>query len=279
MQRVLRNTAATIGATFTVDNVGTDPVPDSATVTVAREDGTTLIASTAAIAGASGLFTYTLTPTHTAQLDVLKATWTATLSGYAQSLETFVEVVGGYLCTIADIDAQLSKGGTASDYTYTQKTAARTAATAAFETEAGVAFAPRYKRVKLDGVSGADALLPVPMVRSLTSVTQDDTALTVADLELYETGVVYNSAGWTSGRRNVEIKMEWGYQTPPPDVSRAIAILAASLLKDGPFDDRGYGVTDEGGAVRLLTAGISGASFSIPEVQAALDRHSFYAVG
>jgi hypothetical protein len=45
------------------------------------------------------------------------------------------------------------------------------------------------------------------------------------------------------------------------------------MLVDGPWDDRGYGVVDEGGFARLLTAGVSGASFSIPEVQAALIRH------
>lgn len=281
MQQILRNTGASISVTVYVDNVATDPSPDTANVTVTREDGTTLVASTAAVPGGAGVFSFNLTPTHTASLDVLKATWTYTRAGNVESLETYHEVVGGFVCSLAQIDEHLNKGGTASIYSLAAKQAARDVATEAFENECGVAFTPRYGRTSADGNNLTDLFLPDPKVSSVTSATVDGTALTVgelADLGVYGNGSLYNITGWTAGRRNVVVKYVHGYTTPPADVSRAVALIAASVLKDGPFDDRGYGVTDEGGAVRLLTAGVSGASFSIPEVESALQRHRYLSV-
>ena len=282
MQKILRNTGAAISVTVYVDGTATDPSPDSATIKVEREDGTTLVAAgTGTTNSGTGVFTYNLSPAHTASLDILKATWSYTRSGNAEQLVTYHEVVGGFVCSLAQIDNALNKGGTAASYSLADKQAARDVATEAFEQACGVAFTPRYGRTKVDGTSTTDLFMSEPRVLSVTSATVSDTALTeseLADLEVYEWGTLYNPLSWASGRRNVELKFEHGFREPPADVSRAVAILAASVLKDGPFDDRGYGVTDEGGAVRLLTAGVSGASFSIPEVQSALARHRYVVV-
>lgn len=276
MDWIIRGTAATIAITFYIDGVATDPAPDSATVQVLREDGTVLVATTTAPEGdGNGEFTYTLTPSHTALLDRLTARWTATVGGYAQTLETHVEIVGAHVCSLADIATALNKGGQASSYSSELKQAARTAATEAFEREARVAFTPRYARETLDGNGLTDLLLPTPRVISARAISIADEALTVEELEdvqVTNTGELYRPAGWPSGRRNLAITWEHGYVQPPADVSRAIVLIAAHTLADGPWDDRGYGVTDEGGAVRLLTAGVAGASFSIPEVQATLKR-------
>lgn len=275
MDRVLQNTSATISATFTVDRTATDPTPDSADVEVLREDGTTLIDTTAATNQAGGRFDYTLTASHTALLDVLTARWTATIGGQAQTLETHAEIVGGFVCSLAQIDAELGKATDDAVATYGLETvrAARDAATEALET--GQVFTPRYRRLTLDGDGSSDVLLPFRPL-SVTSATVDDTALTageLAALKLYDSGLLYNPAGWAPGRSNVELKITYGHRYPPADVSRAVAVLAAHLLKDGPFDDRGYGVTEDGGGVRLLTAGVQGAMFSIPECEAVARRY------
>jgi len=279
VQRVLRNTGASIGVTVSVDDVATDPAPDSATIAVTREDGTALVAAnTSTTNTGTGTFSFSLTPTHTALLDVLKATWTITRSGNVEQLVTYHEVVGGHVCTLPQIDANLAKGGTASGYSLGDKQAARDVATDAFELECGVAFTPRYRRLTVDGTSTTDLFLPDPRVISITSATVDGSALTVGDLGIYDNGSLYSATGWAAGRRNVVLKYEHGYMSPPADVSRAVAMIAASVLKDGPFDDRGYAVTEDGGGVRLLTAGISGAAFSIPDVEAALQRHRYLTV-
>src|SRR4051794_38233928 len=111
MDRVQKGSSVTITHTFTVDGVATDPSPVTATVEVVRDDGSVVV-----VAGAStvhvgtGKFTFTLTPTHTALLDILTARWTATFAGQPQTVETQVEVVGGFLFTLADAraDSQLA---------------------------------------------------------------------------------------------------------------------------------------------------------------------------
>lgn len=278
MERFLRNTAAELRVTFygsagtPVDATGTP------TVTVTRDNGTAIVtdALTTKVTGTTGVYAYILTPAQTATLDLLTADWTGTVDATAQTFRTQAEVVGGFVCSIAQIDQVLDKGGTASTYSIDLKHAARNAATDAFEAECGVAFSPRYHRARLDGNQTGDIFLPHPRANTIRSATVDGVALTtteLADLEAYESGTLYSPLGWAFGRRNIEVVYEHGFSEPPADVSRAVAILAASALKDGPFDDRGYGVTDEGGAVRLLTAGVSGAAFSIPEVEAAAERH------
>lgn len=282
MERILRNTGTAISVTVLVDGTATNPTPDSATVTIVQEDGTVLVGPAASTTDAgTGEFSYNLTTTHTADLNVLTATWSITRNSLTEQLVTHHEIVGGHVCSLAQIDANLGKAGDSTNYSLPTKRFARDVATDAFEEEAGVAFTPRYRRVRLDGDGRVDVMLPFPRPLAVISGTVDGTALTVgqlADLEVYDTGVVYSPAGWLSGRRNVVLKVEHGFRSPPADVSRAVAMIAASVLKDGPFDDRGYAVTEDGGAVRLLTAGIAGAAFSLPDVQAALARHAYVTV-
>lgn len=180
------------------------------------------------------------------------------------------------LCTIADIDAQLRRGQATGAYTPEMKLAARAAATSAFETEAGVAFSTRTTTRVIRSAAGAPdggLYLPDPLVQSVSAVKTSAGAQwtpgQVAALRL-DGDTVYGLAA-----APVTVTYTHGHDQTPPDVARAVAVLAASLLKDGPYDDRGFGVTDTGGAIRLMTAGIGGAAFSLPEVQAALNRHRY----
>lgn len=185
-------------------------------------------------------------------------------------------LAGVALCTVAQIDAQLARGGTASAYTEASKLEARDVATAAFERECGVAFSTRTvtRSVRSHSGFGSSPYLELPdtNVQAVSAITRDGVALTAAELEMTRLvgGAVYG-AGYSG--KPFTVTYTHGFTETPKDVSRAVAILAASILKDGPYDDRGFGVTDDGGSVRLLTAGIAGASFSIPEVQAAVARY------
>lgn len=188
-----------------------------------------------------------------------------------------------YACTTAQIDAFLDRGGSSADYSTPIKEAARDVATSAFEQKANRAIAATSVTEIHDAVSGYDLYVKNPRPLSVTAltlggVTADHTAVSV----ITDRGVVFRPLGWDvtassaeggGWRRAISITYTHGYSTVPADLSNAIALLAASLVKDGPFDDRGYMVTDDGGAVRLLTAGVGRASFSIPEVQAALNRY------
>lgn len=73
--------------------------------------------------------------------------------------------------------------------------------------------------------------------------------------------------------------VDHGEQFLAPDISRAIVLLAGARLVNGPADDRGFAVSGDGGMVRMLTAGVGGAKFSIPDVEAAYKRHRLLLVG
>lgn len=248
--------------------------PGTVTYAVVNDAGTSVASGTASGTGAAAR-TFSLTSTHTADLDVLTITWTSATLG---TLVTQVEVVGGFVCSIGQIDAALTRGGTATAYAVADKERARAAAVDAFETACGVAFTPRYAREKFFG-DGYELLLPTPHVRSLRSVSIDGTALTADELAAIDVdtraGRLIRQVGWFSWQRTRGITVTWehGHTSAPADVSRAVAMLAAAALADGPYDDRGYGISDEGGSIRLLTAGVMGAYFSIPDVEAALRRY------
>lgn len=190
-------------------------------------------------------------------------------------------VPNDYACTIEQIDAVLNRGGTAEDYELQDKQAARDAATGAFEQKANLCTRLAERTDTLDAIPGEDLFLPVARPLRVTELTINGGLVASDTVEvLTEEGVLFRRGGWGganvsmgAGRRAIVVTYDYGYDETPADLSQAIATLAASLLKDGPFDDRGYGVTDDGGFVRLLTAGVGKASFSIPEVQAALLRY------
>lgn len=272
-QVALRGSVATAEVTF-YDGEPVDP--GAVTVTVTNDAGA-IIATGDADGTADGPRTFTLDQAATRRLNRLTVEWTSTRYGV---LTTYMEVVGGVLCGIGQIDVELNRGGTdrdlpAAGYEEAQKLRARTVASDALEQECGVAFSPRYRRDRFDGVCGDELMLPTPNVLAVQSIVKDGVAWTteLAGVEVTRWGSLFRAAGWPGGRRVYDIAWEHGYRSTPGDVSRAVAMLAASVLTDGPWDDRGYGVVDEGGFARLLTAGVQGASFSIPEVQAVVARY------
>lgn len=271
VQRVYLSVYAAAGTTGS----GLQALP---TVTVASaRSGTNIVTAAATTAAGSGLYYYDLLPSNsTSQLDDLTLTWSYTYESAAQTQTDLVRVVGQRLTSLEAVDASLGRGGAAANYTHRQKDLAVQAAEEALEAEIIKAFAPRYGTASVDGNSRSDWItLPDYPVQSLLTIAVDGTSKTVGNFTLYpETGRVKSTnSEWTTGDRNVTVTYTHGWTSVPMDVSRAVTLIASSLLADGPWDDRGYGVTTDGGFVRLLTAGVGATAFSIPEVQAVVNRH------
>src|SRR2546421_1634830 len=164
MDRVLQNTAAVIQNTFYVDGVPTDAT--AVTVTITRDDGTILVNAGATVHGTTGVYTYTLTTAHTGLLDSLTAAWTGTIGGVAQTVKTYVEIVGGFLFSIADARARSTLADTVT-YPTANIVAARTWAETEIQNACGISFVPRYASEVLNG-SGSQRLDPKwPRVRAL----------------------------------------------------------------------------------------------------------------
>lgn len=274
MDRIAQGRSATLSQTIYVDGTATNPAPDSATVTITRADGTALVTSQAATDGGVGIFTYTLTPAQTTLLDTLTVAWTFTYGGQSQAITSYVEVAGGFLFTIAQARTVKPLDNTTL-YTVAKIAEARTLAEQALEDACGVAFVPRYRRETVDG-NGRDTLLLKPRPRSIRSLTVGGTAVTGTDLTaivVKPTGELYRAAGWTLGNGNVVIGYEHGHDLPPLRVGRACLLLAKLFLVDGPFDDRATSISTEDGTFSLVTPGLRGSAFGIPEVDAVVQRY------
>jgi len=266
-------------STYTPDgSAGTPTSLPAVTIDSARRNATILTDAPSSYAQA-GLYYFDLSPSTptdagaTELLDELTLTWEYALSGADQVVQEQVLVVGQRLASTRAIDDILNRGGTATDYEARTVAAALQYAEDAFEEACDRAFSTRWATVTLDGTGTLDLFAPHYPIQSVLTATVDGLSVTVQDLEVYDTGRIYNPSGWASGRRNVTLTYEYGSVAVPAPASRAVALIATSALADGPWDDRGFGVSTDGGFVRLLTAGVSGAAFSIPEVQAAVHAY------
>lgn len=261
LTRVVAGRLATITHTFL-----SDPVPDTATVSITRADGTVLTPTASVDNSGVGVSSITLTPTETALLDTLTVTWTATFGGQAQAFTDRVEVVGGVLFTIAEMRAESSQLASTTEYPDSKIAEMRTTVENALERRIGYALVPRYSR---DTVSGDGAVLRLnrPYVRAIRSVSVGGVALTADDLATisYQGTWLYGRS-WTSGYSNVVVGYEHGRDNDDPEANLAAITLAKAWLIKGPVDDRALGFASDVGTYSLATPGRGGSSFGLPFV-------------
>lgn len=270
MDRFLQATPATVSVTWDSNETVVDP--GTVTLTITREDGTSIVTGSATSGTGAAPRTFALTTTHTATLDLLALTWTSATLG---TLTTYVEVVGGYLFSLSD-----ARGLTPLDNTTVYPTAkviaARVLAEMALEDACGVAFVPRYAREVRSG-NGCDLLPQRPRPLSIISATVNGSVVSDAVID-DENGAAaatfYRPGGWGSGRRNVTVKYTHGYPFPPPRVGRACLLLAKRFLVDSPISDRVTTMTSsDGGTQFFVTAGVRDAVFDIPEANAVVQKY------
>lgn len=289
MDRIPRGSANTIQARFSVDEAPLDSsIP--VTIEVVRDNGDVVVpAGTATNTGAvgDGLYEFTLLPSHTGLVDILTARWTATLGGEAMTLETRVEVVGGFYFTLADGRASDDALADTVKYPTARLAEARDEVEDECEDITNVAWVRRYAKVTLSGDGSNNLVLPHYMVRSVRSIVDGDTtawtAPQLAALRVSDSGVL--SAARTGaipfafGDRNLTVIYEHGYDQPPADLRRASIIRFRSFVfatKSGIPDRATSFVAAEGGNFTLSTPGRAGTPTGIPEVDAAYNRHDHF---
>lgn len=283
-EQVLRGSAATITATFRDQDGDAAEPAGTVTVGIVDETGATVVAAgTATTSAATGVRSYTLTPAATATLRVLVATWT----DGTQSTTTRTEVVGGYYASVRTIRESDPVLEDSRKYPAAAIVAARRTVEAEFEDYCGVAFVPRYRRVRLNGSGREELVLPDTELRSVRSVREYDTD---NNFETYTAGelaaIPENPAGlavrtdgeiFERGDRNVVVEYEHGYDRPPQDILEAFFLRVRDVLNrsNRGVPDRATTFTsDVGGTYSLLVAGRGGSITGIPDVDVALRRHS-----
>jgi hypothetical protein len=270
MDAVEQSTTPTVSFTYAEDGTPVNPSPDSATVTVTRADGTALHTNAATTDGGTGIFRYVLSASDTSLLDTLTLEWHIG----TQTFTTTVQVQGGFYFTIAEAKALTELASkSAADIA-----AGRTLAEQAFEHATGYTFVPRYTRQTLSAVHGTVLRLPKRPLRSIRAISETTSlggtpdTLTTTDYAATEDGI-YRPGTWTPGPNNVVVGYEYGADEPPERVKRAVLLLAKTWLTTGPIDDRATGIPTEGGTIPLLTPGIRGSTFGIPEVDAVVEQY------
>lgn len=284
MDRIEQGLATPITFTFESGGVAVDPSPNTAQVRVLRSDGTVLVDwTTADDATGTGAFSFLLTPTHTALLDVLTLEWKATLDTVEQTLTSTVEVRGGFYFTISEARAA---GISDAKYSAADVVQVRTRAEQAFEDAAGggrrlsYAWVRSFHRMLVNG-SGERTLalprMPVRSVREASLLAYPDAVATGVDLtRLRVTGSgIWRDTRWPAGAENVVVGYEYGEDQPPLRVKNAVLLLAKQWLIEGPIDQRATSMTatEAGGTIQLLTPGVRGVVFGIPEVDATLEAY------
>lgn len=259
--RAVRGQPATVSCHF-------DSPPTGVTVTITNDTGTVLVSAASATDAGGNTYVYTLTPTVTGALDLLTVTWVGTVAGQPQTFTTRVEIVGGFLFTLAELRSQSTKLASTAQYPDSSLAAMRTTVETALEKRLEYALVPRYAReITTTG------LLNFPLLRSIRSVTIDGTALDAAEY-----------ASWPMPRRwyygRMEVVYEHGQAGVDPEASLAGLLLAKSWLINGPVDDRALGFIGEAGAgYGLATPGRGGSSFGLPFVDAFVNdnrRQTFF---
>jgi len=226
-QRVLRDTRAQPAVTF---YVGTTPTSADAAVTVDifRADGT-IFATDAATTGPAptGTYTYTLAPQSV--LERFQLVWEGTFGGVVQRQTSFVEVVGGYVVSLADLQAESGL----STKTPAQLAEARQWFEDRAEDFCGVAFVPRYARDVLDGEGSRKLDLKHARPRSIISAKFDGVVQDATTWDLYESGYIIAPSAFPWGFRNIELIYEHGYDSAPSDIrDAALTAIRSNVLAD-----------------------------------------------
>jgi hypothetical protein len=283
-EQILVGTAATITGRFYDQDGDLAEPAGTVTVGVVDEAGATVVAAgTATTTGSTGVRTYTLSASATSEPRVLVASWTTG----TVTVTTRVEVVGGFYASVRQVRDSDPVLDDPRKYSSAQIVVARRAVEREFEDYCGVAFVPRYRRVRLDGTGRYELVLPDAELRSVRSVREYDednvfeayTATELAAIPASRAGVAVRTDGeiFERGRSNIVVEYEHGYDRPPADVLEAFMLRVRDVLNrsNRGVPDRATTFTsDVGGTYSLLVAGRGGSITGIPDVDVVLKRYA-----
>lgn len=234
-QRIMQRTAGVL--TFTpVDSDGEPSTVDPGTVTVGvvNSAGDVVVAAGTATTAAGATRTVPLTAVHTAELDVLTATWTA--SAVTIGVTTH-DVVGGVYFQVAALRLDEPTLRDESKYPREFLVDVRNEVEAFFESETNYAWVPRFSVVDVSpgGLTDLFAIRSVRWVRNYSDAATF-TLFTAAELAAisasgFPYGTLYNGSSWYGTRFVAGV--EHGADAPPTQL-KAQAIRYARMVANRP---------------------------------------------
>jgi hypothetical protein len=288
LERVLRNTAATVSVTF---YNGTTAVEADAAVTVVvkRADGSTLLSTTATNQPAVGVYSVVI-PAQ-ANLNYLTLTWTGSFTGTPVSITSEVEIVGGFYFSLGELRSYESAFANTTKYPDSALADARNQVESEFEDICHRAFVPRYWREDSVETDPDDDMLwmekPEPNV--FTVLKQNSVDL----LGYYTSGYLIRDKNSPRGIRVINtalnlfnyntlyypISAEYEYglkQVPIPIKNKALKRAKQNLLGlKSTIDERATTMLlPDIGQVNLATPGERGSETGVPDIDVVLRRYT-----
>lgn len=279
MLRIARRQQARIAFTFT-DAEGERADPAAGAIVTVYAGDVQLVTGAALPLIDTGDFEFRFASPQTDALGPLRAEWVAEIDGVEQTYETWHEIVGAHIVSVA----QLRKREGLDDavkYPTPLLMLARDVATYALEDECNTAF---VRRVRTDAVASGYSVGRFALERArdirIAAGTADARVLAAQELSgliVERGGLVVATYGSTGLGTSATITYEYGYTTPPPRVARAVEILAAEWAQENADETsipaRATMIDSDAGNIRLVTAGEFGRAFDIPEVNAVVQRY------
>lgn len=266
MIRVLKGQPSTL-------SLSRDTKPTSGTVTITRDRDSVAVVSAQAVTVEADRVTYSLPAQST--VSNLTSVWTIVDADGTSTVTEPVQVVGSRACSISDV-RRLKPCDDPNRYPTELIDRAITELEDALEQACGVSFVPRESTVTLDGTGTSELFLSKARPQSISAITVRDTLASTSwaagDISALrideEAGVLIRSTyTWERGRRNHVVTGTFGYLSVPGIVRQAVALGVRQMLIDSRVDPRAQSVTNEDGTTaQLVTAGVRGATFSLPEL-------------
>lgn len=291
MDKVLRNTSSTISVTFY--NGSTAVEADGVVTVVAKKaDGSTLFSIPATNDPAVGVYSVVIPPQ--ANLNILTLLWTGNFSSVPITIESTVEIVGGFYFSIAELratDKQITDNLTR--FPTSALIEARDQVEAEFEDICHRAFVPRFNLesgVEMDPEE--DMLwLEKPEIINFTSFKVNDIdymswvnagfftrdKYSLRGVHVYYDALNLFAYDLSYYPRGLIVEYEYGMTSVPiPIKQKALKRAKMILMGQGStIDERALTMTlPDIGTINLATPGMRGSQTGVPDIDVVLQRYT-----
>jgi hypothetical protein len=261
--------------------------PGTVTVTVARADGTAIATDAATVGSGTGPRSYVLSVAQLATLDRLAVTWKVAGTTVAT---TSAQVVGGHYFTNAEaLQQEEALARLQTDPTTMHRL--RGEVEQFLEDTTHQSWVPAYDYAIVPGTERCELVLPHPVLRRVRTVdllASDGTVSSslsageCAAIPRNDSGLAYRSSGWCAPF--VRIGYEHGHDAPRPSLKRAAITLQRMVYAKPkgsivPSNATNFVSSEMGWSAVLITPGVRGAHTSDPDVNKAIDDHTFHMPG
>jgi hypothetical protein len=288
VERVLRNTAATVSVTFYNGTIAVE-ADGAVTVVAKKADGSTLLSTTATNQPAVGVYSVVI-PAQSA-LNFLTLSWTGSFTGTPVTITSEVEIVGGFYFSLGELRSYESTFANTTKYPDSMLADARDQVESEFEDICHRAFVPRFWREASLETDSDEWMIwtekPEANVFTVLSQAGQDhlsyytSGYLVRDKHsprgIHVTNYATNLFNYDTLYYPISAEYEYGMkQVPIPIKTKALKRAKQNLLGlKSTIDERATTMLlPDIGQVNLATPGERGSETGVPDIDVVLRRYT-----